>query len=457
MPTDDVTGLIDSMEKEAKEGDVNTQFFLAAMYMNGEGVPQNLLKGVQWMRIAASSGHRDAQSELASWYLNGDLLEKDEKQAAYWFEKAAEQGLAEAQYNIGYLYKCGTGVEQDYKKAAYWYQLALKQDFTPAYVSLGILYSEGRGVELNSQKAVQLFQVAADSGNSDGILNLSIHYFQGKGVPVDREKAVRLLEPVALQGDKRALDLLLKYATELRSVEAAQVLEDLVERKKREQTAIIVSKDGDGHFESLAQAVKQVPPGSVLLLRPGIFEEKIEIEKSLDIIGDGSRSDIAIKGSNWKFVVKESRVRLKNITFQGGFMTDGSTLTIENCEVFDHYQRGIELDYNSSANITRCKIHDDEGDDGTGVYVGRDSYAEIRNSEIFGNSSYGIYVSEGARLNIYDSRVHSNWAGIGLAKGSTVMAKHCNLLDNDGTSVHNFSKYGNYTSVETLQNINPSL
>jgi len=457
MATNDWKGLIDSMEKKAKEGDVETQFFLAAMYMNGDKVPQNLLKGVQWMRIAARSGHRDAQWELALWYLDGDLLDKDETQAAYWCEKAAEQGLAGAQYNIGYLYKCGTGVEQDYKKAAYWYQLALEQDFTHAYVSLGVLYSEGKGVELNLQKAVQLFQVAADSGDIEGILNLSIHYFQGEGVPVDREKAVRLLEPVAFQGDKQALDLLLKYATKLRSVEAAQVLKDLVERKKLEQNAIIVSKNGDGHFESLAQAVNQVPPGSVLLLRSGVFEEKIEIEKSLDIIGDGSRGDIVIKGSNWNFVVKESRLRLKNITFQGGFMTDSSTLTIENCEVFDHHQRGIELDYNSSATITGCKIHDDKGDDGTGVYVGRDSHAEIRDSEIFGNSSHGIFVSEGARLDIYGSRVHSNWAGIGLAKGSTVRAKHCNLMDNEGTSVHNFSQYGDYKSVGTLEYINPSL
>lgn len=457
MSTDDVRGLIDSMEKKAKEGDVATQFSLAAMYLNGDGVPQNLLEGVQWMSIAARSGHKCAQHELALWYINGDLLDKDETQAAYWFEKAAEQGLAEAQYNFGYLLKCGIGVEQDYKKAAYWYQLSLEQDYTHAYVSLGVLYSEGKGVELNLQKAVQLFQIAADSGDIEGLLNLSIHYFQGKGVPVDREKAVRLLESAAFQGDKQALDLLMKYATKFKSVEATRVLAYLVEKKKLEQNAVIVSKDGDGHFESLAQAVKQVPPGSVLLLKPGVFEEKIEIEKSLDIIGDGSRSDIVIKGSNWDFVLKESRIRLKNITFQGGVMADGSTLTIEDCEVFGYHQRGIELDYHSSATITRCKIHDDRGDDGTGVYVGRDSYAEILNSEIFKNSSHGIFVSEGARLNICDSRVHSNWAGIGLTKGSTVNATRCNLLDNDGTSVHNFSNYGEYTPVETLQYINPSL
>jgi TPR repeat protein len=69
----------------AEKGDVNAQWVLGFMYLNGEGMPQNY------------------------------------KQAAYWLTKAADQGFALAQFNLGFMYDNGEGVSQDYEKALDWY------------------------------------------------------------------------------------------------------------------------------------------------------------------------------------------------------------------------------------------------------------------------------------------------------------------------------------------------
>ena len=55
-------------------------------------------------RGLADSGDRDAQYYLALMYLNGQGTEEDAREALLWFRKSAAQGRAEAQYNLGVFY-----------------------------------------------------------------------------------------------------------------------------------------------------------------------------------------------------------------------------------------------------------------------------------------------------------------------------------------------------------------
>ena len=73
---------------------------------------------------AAAKGKVSQEVELAADYLSGSGVPQDLRMAAYWYEKAAANGDPEAQNQIGYLYQTGIGVSQDPVRACHWYQLA---------------------------------------------------------------------------------------------------------------------------------------------------------------------------------------------------------------------------------------------------------------------------------------------------------------------------------------------
>ena len=97
-------------------------------YDQGQGVPQDDKKTVEWYTKAAEQGYANAQNNLGVCYKRGQGVPQDYKKAVEWYTKAAEQGHARAQTNLGCCYEAGYGVPQDYKKAAEWYTKAGKKE-----------------------------------------------------------------------------------------------------------------------------------------------------------------------------------------------------------------------------------------------------------------------------------------------------------------------------------------
>jgi TPR repeat protein len=64
-------------------------------------------------RKAAEQGHADAQFYLGVKYANGEGVPKDSVKAVEWYRKAAEQGDADAQFYLGVKYARGEGVPKD--------------------------------------------------------------------------------------------------------------------------------------------------------------------------------------------------------------------------------------------------------------------------------------------------------------------------------------------------------
>ena len=77
----------------------------------------------EW-RPLAEQGHAITQYNLALMYNNGEGIAEDNVEAAKWYQRAAEQGYASAQNNLGNMYKYGYGVLQDNMRAHMWYNIA---------------------------------------------------------------------------------------------------------------------------------------------------------------------------------------------------------------------------------------------------------------------------------------------------------------------------------------------
>ena len=64
---------------------------------NGEGVPKDAAKAVEWYTKAAEQGHADAQNNLGVMYDTGEGVPRDLVRAYVWFNLAAAQGDKDVQ------------------------------------------------------------------------------------------------------------------------------------------------------------------------------------------------------------------------------------------------------------------------------------------------------------------------------------------------------------------------
>ena len=76
----------------AAEGDAETQYELAELYAEGDGVEQNLVEAVKWYRKAAEQGHDSAQFEVGLSYQNGKGVPQSVTEAYIWLNISAENG-----------------------------------------------------------------------------------------------------------------------------------------------------------------------------------------------------------------------------------------------------------------------------------------------------------------------------------------------------------------------------
>ena len=130
----------------AEQGDVLAQYYLGAMYYQGQGLTHDYRKAAVWLTKAANQGHLDAQYQLGRMYYIGRGFSRDRAKAAVWYRKAAEQGNAGAQSDLGAMYLYGEGVRKDFKQAAKWYRKAAEQGSEFALNELSQMYYIGRGV-----------------------------------------------------------------------------------------------------------------------------------------------------------------------------------------------------------------------------------------------------------------------------------------------------------------------
>lgn len=106
-------------------GNADAMYFLAMMFFDGDGVPQDQAEGLRLLSLAAELGSADAQ--FANGYRkleNGLATPQDHQEALYWFRLAAAQGLPDAQYALGGMHAEGIGILQDFLLAHMWYNIA---------------------------------------------------------------------------------------------------------------------------------------------------------------------------------------------------------------------------------------------------------------------------------------------------------------------------------------------
>lgn len=94
---------------------------LGLIYLNGEGVTKDKIRGLHLIYQSASNGYSHAQFILGEFYNTGKHTTKNETEGLKWWNLAAKNGSLSAQYKLGiHYFKL-----QDYKSAHTFLNLVL--------------------------------------------------------------------------------------------------------------------------------------------------------------------------------------------------------------------------------------------------------------------------------------------------------------------------------------------
>lgn len=110
-------------------GNANAMYYLAVMYLEGEGVPKDAARTVELLEKACEQEQKDALLMLGLFYVYGDNVEKDPEKGAQLIYRAGVARNDVAMYYMGHLYAAGLGVDKDIKHAQMWMYNAKRFDF----------------------------------------------------------------------------------------------------------------------------------------------------------------------------------------------------------------------------------------------------------------------------------------------------------------------------------------
>ena len=133
----DYAAALPLLRKAARAGHMDSQYYLATMYLSGRGVSEDPRQAADWFQLASMRGHAKAQYFLGGMYSGGfGGRRQDDVRAADLYQRAAEQGLAEGQFRLGIVYESGRGRSKDIDEARRWYFQAAQQGYEKARKAL---------------------------------------------------------------------------------------------------------------------------------------------------------------------------------------------------------------------------------------------------------------------------------------------------------------------------------
>jgi nitrous oxidase accessory protein NosD len=204
-------------------------------------------------------------------------------------------------------------------------------------------------------------------------------------------------------------------------------------------SSVVASAAGDGDYTSIMEALSNVAPGGRVLVRPGVYEESILLDKRVNIVGDGPRGEIVVTGAGASCLKSSAEAaRVAGLTLRGAagrgaasFAVDvlSGELVLENCDVSSATLSCVAVHGREARPIIkRCRIHD--GAD-SGLYFFESAAGTIEDCEIYGHANVGLAITGGARPVVKRSKVYGGAsAGVVVWQGAEALLEGCEVYGN---------------------------
>ena len=160
---------------------------------------------------------------------------------------------------------------------------------------------------------------------------------------------------------------------------------------------LTVDINGKNDYIKIQNAVNNSNNNGTIIVKSGIYNENIIINKNLKLIGEDKNYTI-IDGNNFGDVIYISDSSQVNIS---GFTIRNSGKGSPNLDA--------AIDIRSNLNIIKNNII---ANSNNGILIFSSNYNNISNNQILNNNEYGIYVHSSSTNNISDNTFISNNLGI---------------------------------------------
>lgn len=192
-----------------------------------------------------------------------------------------------------------------------------------------------------------------------------------------------------------------------------------------------------GDHVTITEAIETAAPGDRILVRPGLYEEGLVVDKSLELIGQGDLERIVVRarGSD-ALLFKTTMGRVSNMTFQqvGGegqwYGVDISQghLELEGCDISSQSNACVSVHGGAHPYLRPNRIHDGRA---TGVLIYGNTGAILDDNDIFANSLSGVYSRQSSDPTVRGNRINKNgYKAVRLDEGGGGIYEDNDLTDN---------------------------
>jgi hypothetical protein len=293
--------------------------------------------------------------------------------------------------------------------------------------------------------------------------------------------AVRVLGELARYG----LSRLLAPAAEVDEVQPAGPLSLSTQYSVLGTQPFFVSGDGRGHFRTIADALRHAPPGACVVVRPGVYRERLVLTRPVAVVGEGGPGAVVVESTDsgcvrmetdhatvrglalrcragarggefyavdvprGRLVLEECditsdslacvavrgpadpvlrRCRIRNGRQAGVYAHAGARGTLEDCDIAGHANPGVALKEGADPLLRRCTVRDGRV---AGVLVYDGGKGRLEDCAVVGNALAGVAVKQGGDPLLRRCRIRGNGRqGVWVYDGGAVTAQGCDLTGN---------------------------
>lgn len=194
-------------------------------------------------------------------------------------------------------------------------------------------------------------------------------------------------------------------------------------------------RNGAGDHTTIADAINAAKPGERILIRKGVYEGGLIIDKPLEIVGDGQLGDVEVYAEDASAIVfTASHGRIANLAVrhtgtsgQVGIDIRTGRLHLEDCDISSSSSVCVAVHDSADPRARHCAIH---GAKIAGIHVydmGRGQYDQC---DIFANVVAGISVERGAVPTVRRCSLHGNNRGIFAFDRGAGRVSDCDIHEN---------------------------
>lgn len=199
-----------------------------------------------------------------------------------------------------------------------------------------------------------------------------------------------------------------------------------------------VSTSGDSDYTRISDAIAAANAGDRIMVRSGLYDETLQIDKSLEIIGDGRLGEVVVRASNHVVLFKAPLGRLANLSLRHTGTNNSEAvniaqgrLEIEDCEITSDRGTAVAVFGGADPRLRKNRITAPKE---FGVMIVADSRGILEDNEILQCGVAGVVVTHGANPTVRRNRIHEiEGSGIHLSSSSTGVFEDNEIFD---TALH---------------------